>query len=27
MSTEQRLDRIEQTLDKLSTAISDMARI
>jgi hypothetical protein len=27
MSTEQRLDRIEKTLDKLSTAISDMARI
>ncbi len=27
MSTEQRLERIEQTLDKLSTAISDMARI
>lgn len=27
MSTEQRLDRIEQTLDRLSTAISDMARI
>jgi uncharacterized coiled-coil protein SlyX len=27
MSTEHRLDRIEQTLDQLSKAIADMARI